>query len=424
MTSLFATLTSPTIAELIRGARHFICFAGPGVQVEPARALADAARRLGPEMLSILLDFDERVMRMGFGSLEAVSLLREAGVSIHHSPGLRLSLVIVDDTGFSFTPTPLYLEVEPQEGMAPNALRLSGDQLNEALARLSPTAKTIAVTRAQDPREKARLSAISIETASEAVREKVFRGVESRLAEAPPVRFDLARQVRVFEPYLQYVELTLAGAAIQRHRLAIPEDVQRLGDMKELKGRLRTTFDLIEKDGKLSSKPLEAELTEIRRNFTPSLGKDHGRVVLKAAKPTLVERLDAFKKKLENHQKSVGAKLEQTLDKSRNEIARYYLPRVVANPPDALLGQLFSPKPSKDDARRWIEATLDRVFPKAEDLIEAMKLDVTFKDVTFETLNREDFLESVQKAFPNVDWDKAYSEFKAAGESRTPDGRT
>ena len=46
------------------------------------------------------------------------------------------------------------------------------------------------------------------------------------------------------------------------------------------------------------------------------------------------------------------------------------------------------------------------------------RIDVNFKDVTYETLNREDFLESVQKAFPNVDWDKAYSEFKAAGESR------
>jgi hypothetical protein len=49
------------------------------------------------------------------------------------------------------------------------------------------------------------------------------------LKEAPPVRFDLARQVRVFEPYLQYVELSLTGAAIQRHRLAIPPSIQKLG---------------------------------------------------------------------------------------------------------------------------------------------------------------------------------------------------
>jgi hypothetical protein len=45
-----------------------------------------------------------------------------------------------------------------------------------------------------------------------------------------------------------------------------------------------------------------------------------------------------------------------------------------------------------------------------------MKLDERFKDVTFETLNRDDFLESVKAAFPRIDWDKAYDEFRAAGE--------
>jgi hypothetical protein len=43
---------------------------------------------------------------------------------------------------------------------------------------------------------------------------------------------------------------------------------------------LRTTFDLIDKGGKFSSKSLEDALHEIRK-LTPSLGKDHGRVVLK-----------------------------------------------------------------------------------------------------------------------------------------------
>jgi len=51
---------------------------------------------------------------------------------------------------------------------------------------------------------------------------RVFAAVERRLEEAPPVRFDVARQVRVFNAYLQYVELKLTGAAIQRHRLSIP----------------------------------------------------------------------------------------------------------------------------------------------------------------------------------------------------------
>jgi hypothetical protein len=52
-----------------------------------------------------------------------------------------------------------------------------------------------------------------------------------------------------------------------------------------------------------------------------------------------------------------------------------------------------------------------------------MKLDVRYKDVTFETLNRDDFLESVKNAFPHVDWDKAYAEFIAVGENNNTFGK-
>ncbi len=105
------------------------------------------------------------------------------------------------------------------------------------------------------------------------------------------------------------------------------------------------------------------------------------------------------------------------LDASRQQIVDYYLPSVVAAPPDALLGQLMTVTPTIEDAKRWLKFELGRVFPKAETLIQEMKLDERYKDVTFETLNRDDFLDSVKEAFPNVDWEKAYQEFKAAGQS-------
>ena len=96
----------------------------------------------------------------------------------------------------------------------------------------------------------------------------------------------------------------------------------------------------------------------------------------------------------------------------------YFLPQVMKSPPDSLRGQLLRADPSEDDARRWLKNELDRVFPDASELIDEMRLEERFKDVTFETLNRGDFLASVKSAFENIDWDKAYSEFKAAGESK------
>jgi len=200
-------------------------------------------------------------------------------------------------------------------------MRMSGEQVAQALARLSPAAKAIAVAQAKTPEAKQQIEALTVDVVSAPITVAKLAEVTTSLKEVPPVRFDLARQVRVFEPYLQYVELSLSGAAIQRHRMAIPLSIQKLGGSKDLKSRLRTTFELIEKGSKLSSKPLEDALNEIRKNFTPSLGKDHGRVVLKAAKPHLVARLTEFRTKLEAHQKAVEADLQKHLDTSREQIA-------------------------------------------------------------------------------------------------------
>ena len=109
------------------------------------------------------------------------------------------------------------------------------------------------------------------------------------------------------------------------------------------------------------------------------------------------------------------------LDTSREQIVAYYLPRVMEAKPDALLGQSLNGEVSEMAANRWLHGELDRVFPSAESLIHEMKLEERYKDVTFETLNREDFLDSVKDAFPDVDWQKAYSEFKAAGQSEAKD---
>jgi len=417
--ALFCHLSSSDIAGLIRSSKYSVCYAGPGIQMEVAHAMVDVSKCIGYESLAVSLDFDERVIRMGYGDVNAVKALRNTGILINHAPGLRSALIIVDGEGYTFTPTPLYLEAESGSEVARNALRLSGEQVAEALARLSPAAKAIAIAQAREPEEKTRIAALPVEVGAVQVNEDHFKQVESGLHEAPPVKFDLARQVRVFEPYLQYVELSLTGAAIQRHRLVIPPTIHKLGGNKDIEGRLRTTFELIAKGGKLSSKPLEDSINEIRKNFTPSLGKDHGRVVLKAAKPLLAKRLEKFREELKSYQESVGTALQKHLNDSRQQIVDFYLQSTIKNPPDALIGQIASESPTELDALCWLNGELDRVFPSAESLIKVMKLEERYKDVTFETLNHRDFLSSVKKVFPNIDWEKTYDEFRAAGESDT-----
>jgi hypothetical protein len=414
MDELFFQANSRTIAAFIRTAQQSVCYAAPGIQIGPAEALQEVARRLGPEMVSVCVEFDERTIRMGYGSIEAVAGLRDADIVVSTSKGFRAALVIVDGSGFMFTPTARYLEAEPTGDGSPNALRLTDQQVAEALARLSPAAKAMAVARARTGEERARIDALPVEVQAEPVSVEAFREVSDALKAAPPVAFDVVRQVRVYEPYLQYVEMRLSGAALQRHRLKIPPWIQALGGGDELQGRLKTTFDLIESGGRLSSKALEDALRKIRDTFTPSLGKKLDRVVLKSKKPLLQERLQSFKQKLEAHQALVRVELQPKLDESRMQIVDYFLPRIVASPPDALTAQLLSNNVSEAEARRWLDKELDDVFPSAADLVKKMELEVDYKDVTYETLSKPDFLDAVKVAFPQINWERAHEEYLAA----------
>jgi hypothetical protein len=135
---------------------------------------------------------------------------------------------------------------------------------------------------------------------------------------------------------------------------AIPRNIQNLGSDESIQSRLNTTFELIEREGALSSKPIEHELNKIRDNFTPSLGKDHGRALLKTKKPLFEQRLAELRIKLEKFQAEIKEDLQKHLDASREAVIKYYIPRVTEHPPDSLSGQLLTDKPTEEDARRWL----------------------------------------------------------------------
>ena len=417
--SLFTSLSSPKIATRINKSVHRVIFAAPGIHPQPAQALVELSSRLPTTSITVSLDLDEHTLRMGYGTLKSVDTLCDAGIVPTHSRGLRTGILIVDDRGWIFTPTALYLEAEPQSDETPNAVEIPQEQVASLSIRLSRSAQREAEENAGTPEEAQRIHQITPELGIQPVASSHLKNVRSAIEFAPPVKFDVVRQVRVFEPFLQYVEISLTGAAVQRHRVRIPKELQNLGTSEDLEGKLKTTFDLIEKGSSMSSKSLEDELNEVRKNFTPSLGKDHGRVVLKNAKPHLNKRITELKSKLELHQKKVEAELQGKLDTSKKQIIDHYLPLAIADPPDALLGSLFKSVVDEESVRIWLDEVVTRVFPTGEDLIRQMNLEVRYKDVTFETLNHSDFLSSVQKAFPRVNWEKAYNEFKAAGEKVT-----
>ncbi len=174
-----------------------VCYAAPDLQLPVAEALCAVATRLPREAITVSIGLNEYVMRRGYGDIAADQRLQTAQILIRNSPGLRTAVVIVDDTGFIFTPTALYLEPEPHSEETPHAVRLTPEQLAEVLVRLSPAAKAEAVAQAVTEEERERIEATPIEVGVAAVTPVELQRVAASLEQAPPVKFDIARQVRV-----------------------------------------------------------------------------------------------------------------------------------------------------------------------------------------------------------------------------------
>src|SRR6266851_1061999 len=202
--SLFRCLSSAVMAKLISNARTRVCYVAPGIQDAAAAALCSAFASNRNLRILVSLDFSEGSFRMGYGSLEAVKGLKNNGIEVVNSPGLRAAVLIIDDSGWVFTPTALYLEPEPHSEETPNAIRLRRDQIDEIVLRISPKEKYAAVAEAPTQEIKEMVESIVPEIGTEPVSQTGFDIVGKILEQAPAVKFDVARQVRVFEPYLQY----------------------------------------------------------------------------------------------------------------------------------------------------------------------------------------------------------------------------
>jgi hypothetical protein len=334
--------------------------------------------------------------------------LKDAGIEVRQAPGLRVAVLICDDDAWVFNPTALYVEEEVHSEETPNAVQISPAEATRILERISPN-------RFAD--QSSPESENGPEIGIEEVSEEALQDTEVSLEQNPPVPFDVSRQVRVFQAYIQYVEIKLLGAAIQRQKIQIPGSIVNLGeDTRKMEDRLKTTFDLLAKDSTISSKRLEDQLQKIREDFTPSLGRPWGRVLLRSSRPKFELAIEALRGVLAAHAEQVKDAIATEITRSLDSIVTYYLPWVLENPPRNLRAQIRGPKPQEEEARRWLENELRGTMKSPDDLVKGMTLEVLFRDVTYETLNEAGFAEALAKAFPVVDWDKPFSEFDAARE--------
>ena len=365
------------------------------------------------------MDSDPEVCRLGYGDIEAIDLLISSGVDVRKTKGLRIGVISIDNIAWIFSPATLVVEEEPDD-LHPNAVALGAEQAYALISSISPAFRMEKDLEGNKSKEYIQLSLFpevaTPEIGQEFINQDDLKNAKDNLEICPPQKFDIARRVRVYHSYVQFVDLSLTGCHLTRHTITIPPKLLNVTRSPEVQQRLKSTYSLIDKNSSLSGKEIDDELNKIRKTYLRSLGKRYGTVILRQKKDDFLEEVKKIQDKLKKFSNDVKSKLNTEFTKCRDELLKILLPGIIENPPDDLRGGIPMKKPTKKQAELYLKELLAGVVPDAEDFIKGMTLTCDFKDVTYEMLKDIEFQDALIKQYPYVDWPQPFEEYEAARE--------
>lgn len=408
-------ITDELLITAIRRASERVVLISPGVWPPVAEAVAAAWEKLGRDRVTVILDVDPEICRIGYGSLEGIQILQSAaakqGEALGQEPGIRICVFIVDQETFVFSPTPRQLEAPPGESSSVTPAAPSQPKANGIV--LSRPLETLAAELGGGD-EGITQRKLGLEPLS---KEKL-KGVTEDLAKNPPKNFDLARAVNVYNARVQFVEFKLGGCKLSEHKAQLPKHlIHVLKKNPALSRKIENSIRLLDnEDGLVTDKTLSQETLfthreKIHEKFLRPV-KGVGTVIERAKKAEFSKEVESLQAEVEKFAESVEAKLAERFQQTAEQLADEILDEVLADLPERWRKKLGS-HPDPQRVRWYVLEDLLKAFGTPAGKVGKMKVETVFKDVTYDMLNEPEFREQMAEYFPDL---PLMEEYKAAKE--------
>lgn len=408
------TITDALLIAAIDRASQRVVIIAPGVWPSLARAIAGAWQRLGPERVTAILDVDPEICRIGYGSLEGLTILQAAATAANEAlgeePGIRICVVIADDQTFVFSPTPRQLEAPP------------GDR--SVAATTQPKANGIVFTKPPMTLE-SELGAgpegissrtLGLETLKADKLEKVTKDLEKN----PAKNFDLTLAVNVYNAKIQFVEFKVSGCRLSEHKARLPKHLLHvlkknpaLSRKIENSIRLLEDEDVLVKDPKLSQDTVFKSRGSIEEKYLrPVTGI--GTVIERSRTADFLKEVATLRGEVVKFAKRVEEKLSDRFHETAKQLAEELLQDIMADIPQKWKRQLGG-RPDSEHVRWLITDDLLKAFGDPARKVGRMKVETVFKDVTYDMLKDPDFRAEINEHFTDL---PLMDEFSAAKERK------
>ncbi len=418
--STFCAVDDAALIQMIQGARKRIVFIAPGVHEPVAKALGARFGEIEDLDVTVVLDPDEDVCRIGYGDAKGLELVNEHakknGFWLRSQPGLRVGVLLTDEQTLVWSPTPRSVEAPPNSiQVQPSSASSLQVSLFEEAPPTAPNGLLLGANPAQQLAQAVAAEGCNAdprlaEIGKAAITPDQVKSTLDELKKNPPIDVDLARVTRVFSTKLQFVEYEVKGAKISATQLTVPSsllNVDAKGELQDLiQSRLRAFADLkneeisvpaylngkpaMGNDGKpIMEKVSEASLQRLRNDIEKRYLHDitgFGRLIAKDEKGDFEARLEAYKAQLLAHSEGLRKLIDQQATEIIDEAVDLIMERSrrsgVAKQPDPMA----------------LRKALHEGLKRAKE--EAPKIRLVFKDVTYEQTQNPEFRLRVEKALP------------------------
>ncbi|MCE9590546.1 MAG: hypothetical protein K8S99_08485 [Planctomycetes bacterium] len=433
-TQSMTTADDATLIEMIRSARRRLVVLAPALSTPVAIVLSNRWREMGADAVTVVLDMDAEVFRLGLGDFESMAYLndaaRDVGSLVGTQPGVRIAVIISDEETLIFAPQSKLIEAStpgptPGPGSAPapgssapgeNAPAGSSGGNSNAKTQSDPDFLGHDGPAAPPPKPNAiRLSVapadierdlgagpdgamgrtIGLDNAQPAT----LLAVETDLQNNPPRKFDVVHTLNVFNAFFEFVELEITGLHLNRRSIRLPDELIPLAD-KATRDRLKTSFTPLT-ETKVSTRWFDLMRQELSLKYIRHI-KGYGAVIRRADKEAFQLEVADLKKLAEEFSEKVGQSVTDELTSSRNKLVAAFLPLVLANPPQAWRSPFTSAPPKPEDIQSLLESRLDRAFHPLGHNLGKITVSAAFKAVTYESLSDKDFVDAAREALPDM----------------------
>lgn len=443
-------LTSTDIGHLIDKAKVRVVLALPSLPEGLAPSLIEAARRL-PGRVLVILDSDERVYRLGYGSFKDVEEVFGALPLLRRS-GLRLGCGLIDEVGFFLTLPPNLVEAPPEMDIKPVNASLVEPQLAMSYLRgiancpelgevLQPH-PDFPPSASEDPVERAKENARAEEERplAEPFIEEEVEVTKKNLEIAPPLNFQVHQQSMVYSALLLYVEVEMTGCNLANRELSVSQILLPLLGEKSNQVA-RHTFPLrpdLHSDGLEDIRRRKQHLiTRLARN----LGKPYGTVVLRKDESRFWREVDSIRAEIQTKHPIAIAAFKKGLGDQLEAIAEVCFQQCKATMNEQSIIKALCPgtrdRMAYDDWKEWAnsspsslevdQALHRRISDGLESNLEKMlgeitmpRLDVMVREFTFQQMNEDEFTICLLDAFKDEPELAPYLESQAVIGRPTP----